>query len=88
MNHIHLGDYVIYDGKLCFVNNGVSAPVWDLCEKSFKDDGTRNTYRVHENNFRKAQSLYNLKNGLISLHRWYMNYWYDIQLREMLEKHA
>lgn len=28
MSQVHLGDDVIYDGKLCFVNNGVSAPTW------------------------------------------------------------
>lgn len=79
---IHLMDDVIYDGKLCFVNNGISAPIWDLCEKALKEDGTRNTYRVHEDDFRKIFSLWNIKNGLFSLHQWYMDYWYEIHLRD------
>lgn len=82
---VHLGDDVLYDGKLCFVNNGISYPIWDLCEKRIKKDGTRNTYRVHENNFEKVRSLHNLKNGIVSLHRWYMNNWYNIDLRKMTE---
>lgn len=82
---VHLMDDVIYDGKQCFVNNGVSKPFWDLCEKALSDDKTRTCYHVHESEFRKALSWWNIKNGLLSLHRWYMTNWFDIHLRDKLK---
>ncbi len=86
VNKVHLMDSVIYDGKKCFVNNGVSAPIWDLCEEELKSDGTRNTYRVHENDFKKIRSFRNLKNDLLYHYGWYMTCWYRIDLRNMCEK--
>ncbi len=86
VNRVHLMDEVIYNGKKCFVNNGVSAPVWDLCEKEWNLDGTRNTYRVHENNFKKIRSYRNLKNDLLHNYDWYMLYWYKIDLRKFCAK--
>ena len=83
VNKVHIMDDVIYDGKECFVNNGTSAPIWDLCETKKRSDGTRNTYRVHENHFKKVKSLYNLKNDLFHIHEWYMRNWYRIDLENM-----
>jgi hypothetical protein len=84
-NNVHLMDRVIYKGKLCFVNNGVSKPIWDLCEKALKADGTRTCYHVHENEFQKTLTWWNIENGLLSLHHWYMMYWFEIHLRDKLK---
>jgi len=79
-------DDIIYNGKKCFVNNGVSAPVWNLCEKEWNEDGTRNTYRVHEREIKKVKSFWNLENDLFHIYRWYMKYWYEIDLRKACGK--
>ena len=86
VNEVHLMDSVIYDGKKCFVNNGVSAPIWDLCEEELKSDGIRNTYRVHEKDFKKAKTFRNLKNDLFYHYDWYMRCWYKIDLRKMCKE--
>lgn len=87
VNKVHLMDQVIYDGKECFVNNGASAPVWDLCEEAVNlHTGKRNTYKVHEKDFKKVRSLKNLKNDLFYHYNWYMTYWYSIDLRRLCDK--
>lgn len=82
---IHLMDAVIYQGKRYFVNNGVSAPMWDICEMEWNKDRKRESIRVHEDLLRKEITWRNIKNGLFSHYRWYMSYWYEIDLKKKLE---
>lgn len=80
----HLMDDVIYNGKRYFINNGIAYPYYDLCEYEYTD-GKRKSIRVHESKIKKVKSLQNLKNDLLYLHKWYMNYWYEIDLRKGME---
>lgn len=81
---IHLMDYVVYDGKLLFVNNGRSCPKWDLLSINWNPDGTRTGYLIHQDEFRKL-FWRNLKHDLFFIHKWYMTSWFSLDLREKLK---
>lgn len=83
-NKFHIMDKVIYDGKVCFINNGTSYPMWDICEEEPKKDGTRNCYCVHETKLKKIICKSNIKNDLFYHYIWWKKYWYEIDLRKML----
>lgn len=88
-NQIHLGDSVIYDGKKCFVNNGTrisddGVQLWDVLEEKWNSDGTRNKYYVPSNELKKCLTWFNIKNSLLSHYSWWKEYWYDIDLRKIL----
>lgn len=81
---IHLMDTVTFRGKRYFINNGVSFPMWDICEMEWNKDGKRVSLRVHEDILRKELTWRNIKNGLFSYYRWYMSSWYYIDLGKKL----
>lgn len=81
---IHLMDTVIYQGKRYFVNNGVSAPMWDICEMEWNKERKRVSLHVHEDILKKEITWRNIRNGLLSNYRWYMSSWYYIDLGKKL----
>jgi hypothetical protein len=86
---IHLMDDVIYNGKKCFVNNGIrynedGERLWDILEKEWNEDGTRNHYLATDAELIKAKNWRTFKNSCLSHYRWYMTYWYRIRLEEIL----
>jgi hypothetical protein len=90
-NKIHLMDDVIYNGKKCFVNNGIRSNekgerLWDILETEWNPDGTRNHYLATDAELTKVKNLETFKNSCLSHYRWYMIYWYQIQVRELMEK--
>ena len=89
-NSIHLMDDVIYNGKKCFVNNGIRSNekgerVWDILEKEWNSDGTRNHYLATDAELKKVKNWRTFKNSCLSHYRWYMTYLYQIQVRELME---
>jgi len=89
-NGIHLMDDVIYQGKKCFVNNGIrydenGKRLWDILEKEWNPDGTRNHYLAKDYELTKVKNWRTFKNSCLSHYRWYMTYWYQIQVRELME---
>ncbi len=88
-NQIHLADNVIYDGRKCFVNNGTRCDdngdrLWDVVEDRWNSDGTRNRYVAPSSELKKCFTWFNIKNSLLNHYRWWKKYWYDIELRKML----
>lgn len=83
-NKFHIGDNVIYEGKEYFINNGTAYPFWDICPKEFDRYGKRKSVKVHQNSFKKSYDLWTIKNSLFNHYYWYMNNWYEIELREIL----
>lgn len=88
---IHLMDEVIYRGKKCFVNNGTrydenGVHYWDILEKEWNKEGTRNKYYATDKELKRVLSWFNIKNALFSRYNWWKKYWYQIELRKMLEK--
>ncbi len=89
-NNIHLMDEVMYNGKKCFVNNGNryaedGTHLWDILEREWNADGTRNGYSVQESELKKIKNWCTFKNSCLYHYKWYMTYWYQIQLRELME---
>lgn len=88
-NGIHLMDEVVYNGKRCFVNNGTrynerGERLWDILEIEWNADGTRNKYAATDVELTKVKNWRNFKNSCLSHYRWYMTYWYQIQLRDKM----
>ena len=86
---IHLMDDVIYNGKKCFVNNGIrynenGERLWDILEKEWNEDGTRNHYRATDAELTKVKNWGTFINSCLSHYRWYMTYWYRIRLEELM----
>jgi len=89
-NKIHLMDDVIYQGKKCFVNNGIRYDengnrLWDILEKEWNSDGTRNHYLATDAELTKVKNWQTFKNSCLYHYRWYMTYWYSIKLREKMD---
>lgn len=80
-NQIHLMDYVVMNGEEYFINDGKSQPFWMLCPTKQNPDGTREATYAHQEAFRKL-FWKSLNNSLFSLHRWYMEYWFVLDLRK------
>lgn len=81
MFRITIGDDVLYNGEKYFVNNGVSAPAWDLLSYSTPRRGVC----VHERNFKKIWSLKGLIRSFRSGYWFYMTSWYNIWVRQGIE---
>ena len=91
VRRIHLGDVVMYNGERFVVNNGTRVnnegeTLWDILPYNNFENGSRTTYYATSKELKKVKSLSNLKNDLLYHYRWYMCYWYGIDLREKLEK--
>ena len=90
-NGIHLMDDVIYNGKKCFVNNGIRSNeqgerLWDILEKEWNPDGTRNHYLATDAELTKVKNWQTFKNSCLSHYRWYMECWYSIRLMEKMNE--
>lgn len=86
----HLMDNVIYQGKICFINNGTrhsseGVHIWDICEKNIKDDGTRNSYAVPESELYRPLTWFNFWNARLFHYKWYMGSWYSIDVNKKLQ---
>ena len=81
-NDYHLMDDVIYKDKRYFINNGTSAPIWDLCE--CEKNYPRDCPRVHQDEFRKELSWWNIKNSVGAIYGWYMRNWHGINMRNAM----
>lgn len=89
-NEFHLMDDVVYNGKKCFINNGIRSNekgerVWDVLEKELNTDGTRNHYLATDSELTKVKNWQTFKNSCLYHYRWYMTYWYSIKLREKMD---
>jgi len=81
---INLGDIVIYQGKEYFVNNGVSAPAYDLLPEQGE------VILVHKSNFKKKRCWYNFTHAFKFAYNFYITNWLDIWMnnwstKEMLQ---
>ena len=89
-NKLHLMDRVVYRGLDCFVNNMISSDsdgnrLYDILPESLDENGMRKGWSVPRRAFRKKFCLLNIKNDLTSHYRWWRAYWYDINLREIID---
>ena len=88
-NQIHLMDRVVYNGQNCFVNNAIrwdehGNRLYDILPEALDENGMRKGWHVRREEFRKKFCWLNIENDLTYHYRWWKNYWYDIQLRQML----
>ena len=90
-NKPHLMDRVIYKGQDCFINNAICFDsngnrLYDILPEALDENGRRKGWSVPRNEFKKKFCWFNIKNDLTSHYRWWKDYWYGIDLREILEK--
>ena len=88
---IHLMDKIIYKGQNCFVNNGTKSDsngnrLWDILPEEFDENGRRSGWSVPRSEFRRVFCWFNIKNALFSRYHWWKSYWYEIQLRNMMDR--
>ena len=88
---IHLMDVITYKGQRCFVNNGTKRnsngdTLWDILPEELDENGKRSGWTVPRSEFKRVFCLFNIKNALFSRYNWWKNYWYQIQLREMMSR--
>ena len=88
---IHLMDVIIYKGQRCFVNNGTKCDsngnrLWDILPEELDENGKRSGWSVTRSEFKRVFCWFNIKNALFSRYHWWKNYWYQIQLREMMSR--
>lgn len=88
---IHLMDRVIYKGQKCFVNNGTKTDgqgniLWDILPETTGEDGKRRGWAVPRTEFKREFCWFNIKNALFHHYNWWKQYWYKIQLREMMSR--
>lgn len=81
INKIHLMDHVWYNGKEYVINNGTQWPIWDLSPVERDADGRCPSIFIHQDDFKKP-FWRNIKNSAFSNHRWYMMYWFDLDVRK------
>ena len=90
-NKLHLMDRVIYKGQNCFINNMIRSDengnrLYDILPEKFDEDGKRKGWPVPRNEIKKKICWLNIKNDLTYHYRWWKDYWYDIDLRNMMDK--
>ena len=90
-NKLHLMDRVIYKEQDCFINNMTSLDsngnqLYDILPEALDDDGKRKGWSVPRSELKKKLCWFNIKNDLTSHYRWWKSYWYEINLREMINK--
>lgn len=89
-NKLHLMDRVVYKGQDCFINNMIRSDsdgnrLYDILPEALDENGRRKGWSVSRSEFKKKLCWLNIKNDLIFHYRWWKDYWYDIQLREMMD---
>ena len=82
MNHLHLMDIVICNGKRYFLTQGVSDPHWNLSEVT----SNGRLEHIHRDNFKKEISFHNFKNAIKFPYEFYIDHWHDIYLRRYVDK--
>ena len=90
-NEIHLLDSIIYKGQNYFINNMTSwssdgTRLYDILPETWDEYGKRKGCSVPRSEFKKKLCWWNIKNDLTSHYRWWKIYWYDIDLRKMMDK--
>ena len=90
-NKVHLMDRVIYKEQDCFINNATRSDangnrLYDILPEALDENGKRKGWSVPRSEFKKKFCWLNIKNDLTFHYRWWKNYWYEIDLRKMLEK--
>lgn len=90
-NKIHLMDIVTYKGQRCFVNNGTYGDskgnrLWNILPKELDENGRRSGWLLPRTEFKRVFCWFNIKNALFSRYNWWKKYWYDIHLRQMLNR--
>lgn len=80
-----LGDIVRYNNEQCMLIQGVAAPLWDLMPISEENlnKEERVVYRkISEDDFKLKKTLKRLVFSLKSTYKFYMGYWYVIDLNK------
>lgn len=90
-NQLHLMDRVIYNGQDCFINNMIrwdsdGNHLYDILPEALDENGRRKGWSVPRSEFKKKFCWLNIKNDSTYHYTWWKNYWYEIDLRKMLEK--
>ena len=90
-NKLHLMDRVIYNGQDCFINNMIYSDangnrLYNILPEILDENGIRKGWLVPRSAFKKKFCWLNIKNDLTSYYRWWRDYWYDIHLRDMIDK--
>lgn len=90
-NKLHLMDRVIYKGQDYFVNNMTRLSsdgirLYDILPEAWDKNGKRKGFSVQRSEFKKKICWSNIKNDLIFHYKWWKDYWYNIHLREMMNK--
>lgn len=84
-------DRVVYKGQDCFINNmthwdNIGNRLYNILPEALDENGKRKGWSVPKSEFKKKFCWLNIKNGLTFHYRWWKDYWYEIDLRKMLEK--
>ena len=90
-NKLHLLDRVIYKGQDCFINNMIRSRsdgirLYDILPEALDENGRRKGWSVPRSDFKKKFCWLNIKNDLTSHYIWWKDYWYDIDLRKMMDR--
>ena len=90
-NELHLLDRIIYKGENYFINNMIrwssdGTRLYDILPEALDENGRRKGCSVPRNEFKKKFCWLNIENDLTSHYRWWKDYWYDIDLRKMMDK--
>lgn len=89
-NKRHLMDDVWYNGELYVINNGTlydefGNHYWTIVKRKYNPDWTRERLNVQDCQIKRAFTWFNIKNALFSHYKWWKDYWYEIELRKMME---
>lgn len=90
-NKLHLMDRVVYKGQDCFINNMIRQDpngnrLYDILLEAWDENGRRKGWSVPRSEIKKKICWANIKNDLTYHYRWWKDYWYEIQLRKMMNK--
>lgn len=82
LRYYHLGDIIIYKNEKWVITNGVTYHKWNLS----KLNSNERVEYVDEKEFKAEKSFRNLKNRFFHTYYWKKNYWFDIELRNLISK--
>lgn len=91
LNKLHLMDKVVYKGQDCFINNMTASyaagnSLYDILPEEFDENGMRKGWSVPRDEFKKKFCWFNIKNDLTSYYNWWKRYWFEIELRKMMDR--
>ena len=87
-NELHLMDRVIYKGQDYYINNMTNynsdgIRLYEIRPRSWCNN---NKYYVSRSEFKKKFCWFNIKNGMTFHYKQWKDYWYRINLRQMMNK--